>query len=539
MDNENPSQVKPEVVIATPSKKKLPPNKLLIGVLVTVFVVSVVVVAILLLPSLTRQNTDNSANQTQLHGSDNMISLETIDRELLSEEIVTVTVMVNGVAESVEAQMYGTYGWYITSRGDPERILFCYSSDVDGSLECIYADVDGETRQWCRVADDGSEIDVECDPKAEEHMYVTVRGDLIDIYCANTNYPLATDCVYRRVVTQCRVFFNGNYVDVGCVPTEGIGNYESTQGDLKQIFCTENVGPMATGCLYIEDLPPQQCRMNDGSGDIECEALSTPGRYVTVRGDRIEIECGVPGTPLATDCEYKRVVSMCRVNFNGNTVDVECQAVSDIVGYYESVRGDYKLIYCINNIAPMATECMYYTGVPGDTQTCRMTDGSGDVQCIALTEAGEYETARGDSRNITCTTPGFPLATGCLYAGDIPQPTASPAATSAPRVVATRCRFYRDGAWHTINCTYSGGSFTLNYENPPGFVTIITLNCSNIYAPEASGCNVTGTQRQVCESGGGYATCRSLGGNRYQFFNGTNTTCATPGYPVAMGCVND
>lgn len=49
----------------------------------------------------------------------------------------------------------------------------------------------------------------------------------------------------------------------------------------------------------------------------------------------------------------------CQVTWNGTTHREECQALGIEEGYYETVRGDYFIIFCEKPGFPLATQCVF------------------------------------------------------------------------------------------------------------------------------------------------------------------------------------
>jgi hypothetical protein len=547
-----PVQVETELpnLTVTPSpiipikKSKLP---LILGITIPAILV-LAIAAFVIIGQLTHKASTVSVQQ--LNGlSENVPTASTLNLELLSEKIENCQLKNNPTTDNAECQAYnnGTSGWYISARGDTQ-ILYC----IDSTQYCMRVDYQGIPRQWCQVTDGAIRTNVECDVKTSPYLFVTARGDTIDIECTLPNFPISTQCVYKRVVSQCRVMFNGNEVDAPCTgrPEYGAGRYETTTGDLKQIFCNVNNAPMATECAYLSDNSAtvrQTCEVNynGNTSTVDCDLKTAPNLYEATRGDAMDIICTTPGFPSAKACTYKPVVSQCRVDFNDQLVDVECEPIGT-VGKYVSSRGDLRQIYCTSNNAPMATGCLYtdYNGT--ERQWCRMSDGSGDLECDALTTKGQYETARGDSIKINCTTQAFPLATGCAIPGDTPAPTKAPNAPvdNTPKTIADKCKIYYDDKWNYINCRYENGKFLADYYstregNSTQLLSTLTLSCTNIYSPEASGCKVTEAKGQNCGyQNRGYWACKSLGGNDYQLFDDTVVTCTKPGYPTALECDN-
>lgn len=49
----------------------------------------------------------------------------------------------------------------------------------------------------------------------------------------------------------CRVTNNGVTTLQSCVPVGDVGYYQTTRGDLKTMYCTKAVFPVATGCTFV------------------------------------------------------------------------------------------------------------------------------------------------------------------------------------------------------------------------------------------------------------------------------------------------
>jgi len=103
----------------------------------------------------------------------------------------------NGRNESVECKATSVSGRYETARGEL-KLIYCL---VNGNTpsDCMYYDVNGVGRQWCRIDYSGTLVDEECDPTANSKIFLARRGDASNITCTQGGYPLATGC--RRTPT--------------------------------------------------------------------------------------------------------------------------------------------------------------------------------------------------------------------------------------------------------------------------------------------------------------------------------------------------
>lgn len=517
-------------------------TKILIGILSTLSIIGVIVLVVL---NLNKSQSSNKGLQ-ELSDADIPV-VNQLDETLLSSEISLCPITVEGATENVECQAYSDAGWYVSSRGDFQA-FYCYSIENGAPVECFRADVAGVPRQWCSVTGDEVTSNQECDIKTAPNLYTTVRGDSIDIFCSEPDFPLAMGCTYQRVVSQCRVNHEGTSVDVGCSATEdGPGRYETTQGDLKMIYCTENEAPMATGCLYIDvnGAARQWCRMAEDGTDQECDALATSGQYESVRGDAIVFTC-TPSFPLATNCVRPAetvvptttstpritptIATKCNVWRDDKWNSLNCTYSNSIfTALYEGDAFSTTLtLSCTNIYAPTASGCKVNHAV---SQVCEMTNGNGSVACRSLGGSNYRAYNPSGAINVTCATPGYPIARSCAV--PISTPTSTPAVT-------TQCdvRSWRDYSAGVQDCTQSGPAHW--------FVTTrgdeIKLYCKNLGVPTATDCIRTNDgygDRQWCWAGSLFK-CDAISGEpgHYEAAEGDSIqyNCTNAGYPYATGC---
>jgi len=358
----------------------------------------------------------------------------------------------------------------------------------------------------------------------------------------------------NSTIETCQLTINGELSTIGCQSYDEsniTGWYITSEGDSKIIYCQQN-DDAPTECIYadVSGTPRQWCRAMQGniSQDVACDIKTLPNLYETAAGDSIDILCDNPGFPLATDCKYNAPINYCEVNHFGTINTVSCEAVGEI-GHYLTAAGDTLSIYCTENNYPTAKNCLY-TEIDGVArQWCRGTVSEWDIECDALDVEGKYEAATGDIQYMTCDNPGFPLAVNCHLDEIVPTNTSVPLATVQPNptntsvpTIASTCKFESDGAQHQSDCAYSNGSFTSNYNVFTGRVIKVTLQCSNIYAPLATGCTVTSTESQFCNVNSTEMECLSLGDGNYRLTNSQYwnyyevASCTNPSYPLATGC---